>query len=101
MIYEEGHALLEVLRPAVDAGGADLDFTGTRQHMAPFFNAGITALLENYTLPELRQRLAIRNLPGHSVETLKRCLENGEHYYHNPGYREAQDRVLDARAAFA
>ena len=82
-------------------GGADLDFTGTRLHMSPFFNAGIASLLEGYSLPELRQRLTIRNLPGHSVETLKRCLENGDQYYHNPGYREAQDRVLDAQAAFA
>ena len=101
MTCEEGHALLEVLRPAVAEGGAELDFSGTRLHMPPFFNAGITALLEDYTLQQLRERLTIRNLPGHSVETLKRCLENGEHYYHIPGYREVQDRVLNAQAAFA
>ena len=99
MTYEEGQALLELLRSAVDAGGADLDFTGTRLHMPPFFNAGITALLEDYTLPELRSRLVIRNLPAHAVETLKRCLENGDPYYHDPAYQKALDKVPDDQAA--
>ena len=80
MTYKGGNALLELLRPAIDAGGADINFTGTSLHMPPFFNAGITALLERDTLAELRSRLVIRNLPAHSVETLKRCLENGGQY---------------------
>jgi len=99
MTYEEGQALLEVLRPAVADGGADLDFDGTRLHMSPFFNAGLAALLEDYTLTELRSRLVIRNLPALAVETLKRCLENGDQYYHDPEYHKALDKVLDDQAA--
>jgi hypothetical protein len=102
MTYEDGEALLNKLRPAlIGSEPVELDFAGTRVHMTPYFNGSIAALLQDYSRDELRAKLQIRNLPRHAVETLQRCLEVGEQYFHNPAYQEAVDRVLDAQAANA
>ena len=100
MTYEDGEVLLAKLRPAlIDSEQVELDFAGTRVHMSPFFNGSIAALLKDYSLEDLRRKLIIRNLPRNAVETLQRCLEVGEQYFHNPAYQQALNSVLEQHAA--
>lgn len=95
MTYEGGEALLARLRPAlVNSDPVTVDFEGTRVHMSPFFNASIAALLKDYSREDLRKKLHIRNLPGQAVQTLNRCLDVGEQYFHNPAYQHALDEAV-------
>ncbi|MBL9143132.1 MAG: STAS-like domain-containing protein [Verrucomicrobiaceae bacterium] len=94
--YEDGEALLARLRPAlVNSDPVTVDFEGTRLHMSPFFNASIAALLKDYSREDLREKLHIRNLPGQAVQTLIRCLDVGEKYFHNPAYQQALDNAVE------
>jgi hypothetical protein len=97
MTYEDGEALLAKLRPAlIDHPQVEVDFEGTRVHMTPFFNGSLVALLQDYHLDDLRQKLIVQNLPAHAAETLRRRMADGERYYHDPIYQKAVDGVVEA-----
>jgi len=102
MTYADGERLHAVVRPAFDAGEeVTLDFSGTRIFVSQFFNAAVGRLLESHDVNELRQRLKFENLPEAARLPLKHSVENAEHYYRDPGYRAALDRVLTTEAAIA
>ena len=99
MTYEDGEKLHAAYRPAFNRGETIfLDFTGTRIFVSQFFNAAVGQLLKDYSIEELRSRLKFLNLPAAANAPLRRSVENAERYYHDPKYREAQDRVLAAQA---
>ena len=98
MTYEDGETLLAKLRPAlIDHPQVEVDFEGTRVHMTPFFNGSLVALLQDYHLEDLRQKLIVQNLPQHAADTLRRRMADGEQYYHDPLFQKAVDQAIDAR----
>lgn len=100
MTYADGQKLHAAFRPAFDAGKTvTLDFAGTRVFVSQFFNASIGALLEHYPKDEVRRRLLFVNLPEAARLPLQRSVENAEHYYRDPNYRAALDKVLTTEAA--
>ena len=99
MTYEAGDVLNESLRKALALPeNVEVDFAGTRVHMSPYFNASIAALLADYTLADLRQRLVIKNLPEQSVKTLQRCMDVAGEYYAKPEVRLRLESMLEAHA---
>ena len=98
MTYEDGSALLAELRTALGKHPqVEVDFEGTRIHMTPFFNGSLVALLQDYHLEDLRQKLIVQNLPPHAAETLRRRMADGYRYYSDPIFRQAVDQTMDAR----
>jgi hypothetical protein len=99
---EDGEKLHAAYRAAFDAGETvELDFAGTRIFASPFFNVAVGQLLKDYTIDEVRQRLACPNLPAPAVDPLRRSVENAEAFYRDPKFQEALDRVLADQAVEA
>jgi hypothetical protein len=102
MTFEDGQRLHDAYRPAFDGGETvELDFAGTRIFVSQFFNAAVGQLLKDHGIDEVRRRLQCINLPPAAKDPLRRSVENAERYYHDPKYREALDRVLEAQAVEA
>jgi hypothetical protein len=102
MTYEDGEKVHAAYRAAFDAGETiELDFAGTRIFVSQFFNAAVGQLLKDHGIDQVRLRLKCVNLPQAAKDPLRRSVENAERYYHDPKYREALDRVLEAQAVEA
>lgn len=102
MTYEDGAKIHDAYRAAFDRGETvELDFTGARIFVSGFFNAAIGQLLKDHSKDEVRRRLVPLNLPFAGAAPLRHSIDNAERYFHDPNFRAALDRVLEAHAAEA
>jgi hypothetical protein len=70
------------IHPELLAGNSvTLDFSGVAVFSAVFFNVAIAQLLRDIPPDTLRDKLKIEGLPGHWMELLRKCVENGKGFY--------------------
>ena len=72
----------------------ELDFAGVRVVATPFFNAAVGRLLKDVSPEELHKKISFNNLSAAGQRTLATVVENAKQYYHDPGAREALDKIL-------
>lgn len=87
-LYDRMYAILGA------AQNAQVDFYGVRVIATPFFNAAVGRLLKDVSPDELRNRILFKNLSLAAERTLALVIENAKQYYHDPGAREALDKIL-------
>jgi hypothetical protein len=72
----------------------ELDFAGVRVVATPFFNAAVGRLLKDISPEDLHKKISFTNLTAAGQRTLATVVQNAKQYYHDPGAREALDKIL-------
>jgi hypothetical protein len=96
---EDGEKVYDLIHPELKAcRPVELDFAGVEVFAAPFFDAAVGRLLEEFTPDDLNRLLKVSNLVPEEVEALKLVIEDSARYYRDPLFRKALDEVMMEQA---
>jgi hypothetical protein len=97
---DDGQMLYDIVHPRLKAGNfVELDFTGVKVCISPFFNFGIGQLLKDLSAEQLNRLLKISGLHDPGRKALKVVIENSKQYYSEESVRQRIDSVLDREVA--
>lgn len=95
MTPDEGQKIYELIHPELLANRpVELDFTGVKICISPFFNFAIGQLLRDIELDKLKHLLTFSNQSDVGKKLLKLVINNAKRYYSDENFQQAVDRVL-------
>lgn len=99
MTPDEGQEIYNLIHDELLANRPiEMDFTGVKICISPFFNFAIGQLLKDIEPETLNQLLTVSNLNAVGNQVLKLVIYNAKRYYSDDTFRQAVDRVLTRQA---
>jgi hypothetical protein len=99
MTQQAGQQLYGEVAPLLKVGQAvELDFMGVKRFLSVFFNFAIGQLLRDLRADDLERLLSVTHLSPIGQQTYERVLENAQHYYSHPEYRQAVDALVQEQS---
>jgi STAS-like domain of unknown function (DUF4325) len=92
----DGQELYEKVFPLIRLGEVvELDFSDVKVFATAFFNVATGQLLKDFSRDNLNHQIHITGLDSDGQNILQQVMDNAEHYYTDPSYRQAVDTVME------